>query len=123
MQKFRGVTQFQFFKRNKLSNCNDFVWGYRAESRPQVPVPSLQKYCKAANKVVECEDLRDVDHFHASCVNLGYDALEKVESVIETWYCLNCKADCGLCSGAILGCHKVVQCDRCDTWIHHRITI
>ena len=25
---------------------------------------------------------------------------------------------CGLCSGAVLNGHKVVQCDRCEMWIH-----
>ena len=38
-------------------------------------------YCKAANKVVECEDCKD--HFHASRANLGNDELEKLESGIE----------------------------------------
>ena len=63
-----------------------------------------------------------------SFVNLGNDELEKLESGIGIWYCSNCKADCGLCSGAVLGCHKAVQCsdavlgchtanqcDKCDT--------
>ena len=30
----------------------------------------------------------------------------------------DCKADCGLCSGAVLNGHKAVQCDRCEMWIH-----
>ena len=63
--------------------------------------------------VIQCEDCKD--RFHASCANLGNDELEKLKSGIETWYCSNCKADCGLCRGAVLGCHKAVQCDM---WIH-----
>ena len=34
-------------------------------------------------------------------------------------YCTNCKADCGLCSGAVLKGHKAVRCDTCDMWIHN----
>ena len=34
-------------------------------------------------------------------------------------YCTNCKADCGLCSGAVLKGHKAVRCDSCDMWIHN----
>ena len=104
-------------KRNKLHTSYHFGCGYRAESRPQVQVPSLQKHCKAATKVVECKDCKD--HFHASCANLENDELEKLESGIETWYCSNCKAECGLCSGAVLVCHKTVQCDKCDMWIYN----
>ena len=36
---------------------------------------------------------------------------------------LDCKADCGQCSGqysdAGLNCHKVVQCDQCEMWVHN----
>ena len=75
---------------NKLDNSYHFGWGYRAEFRPQVPVSSLQKYCKATNKVVENEDRKDL--FHASCDNLGNDDSEKLETGTETWCCSNCKA-------------------------------
>ena len=30
-----------------------------------------------------------------------------------------CKADCGLCSGAVLSVHKAAQCDGCEMWIHN----
>ena len=42
-----------------------------------------------------------------------------IESGDGAWYCTNCKADCGLCSGAVLKGHKAVQCDSCDMWIHN----
>ena len=32
------------------------------------------------------------------------------------WYC---KAECGLCSGAVLNDHKAVQCDKCKMWVHN----
>ena len=38
-------------------------------------MPSLQKYCKAADKVDECEDCKK--RFHAPCANLSKDELEK----------------------------------------------
>ena len=57
--------------------------------------------------------------FHASCSNLGDNELTRIESGDGAWYCTNCKADCGLCSGAVLKGHKAVQCDSCDMWIHN----
>ena len=29
------------------------------------------------------------------------------------------KADCGLCSGAVLKDHKAVQCNNCKMWVHN----
>ena len=55
---------------------------------------------------------------HASCSKLGDDELLRIESGDGAWYCTNCKADCSLCSGAVLKGHKAVQCDSCDMWIH-----
>ena len=57
--------------------------------------------------------------FHASCANLGKEELQELESGSESWYCSNCKAECSLCSSLVLNCHKVVQCDKCDIWVHN----
>ena len=57
--------------------------------------------------------------FHASCSKLGDGELLRIESGDGAWYCTNCKADCGLCSGTVLNGHKAVQCDSCDMWIHN----
>ena len=57
--------------------------------------------------------------FHASCSNLGDIELVRIESGDGTWYCTNCKADCGFCSGAVLKGHEAVRCDSCDLWIHN----
>ena len=35
------------------------------------------------------------------------------------WYCKDCKAECGLCSGDVLNNHKAVQCDKCEMWVHN----
>ena len=45
--------------------------------------------------------------------------LMKLESDHGSWYCSGCKADCGLCSGAVLYGHKAVHCDKCEIWIHN----
>ena len=76
-----------------------------------------KKYGKASDKVVKCEDCEK--RFHASCVRLRDNELLKLESRNGSWYCTNCKADCGLCSGAVLKDHKVVQCDNCEMWVHN----
>ena len=66
-----------------------------------------KKYCKASDKVVVCEDCEK--RFHSSCARLGDNDLLKLESGNGSWYCINCKVDCGLCSGAVLKDHKAVS--------------
>ena len=52
------------------------------------------------------------------------DQLElELESENGSWYCTSCKADCGLCSGAVLYSHKAVQCDKCEMWIHNECSL
>ena len=84
---------------------------------PRFQCRLCKKYCKASDKVVECEDCEK--RFHASCAKLGDNELLKLESGNGSWYCTNCKADCGLCSGAVLKDHKAVQCDSCEMWVHN----
>ena len=67
---------------------------------PRFQCRLCKKYCKASDKVVECEDCEKC--FHASCAKLGDNELLKLESGNGSWYYTNCKADCGLCSGAVL---------------------
>ena len=84
--------------------------------RSQVPMSSLQKkYCKASENSVKCEECEK--RFHTSCVNL------ELESGNGSWYCANCKADCGLCSGAVLYGHKAAQYDKCEMWIHNKCSL
>ena len=52
-------------------------------------------------------------------LNLGDNVILRIESGDRAWYCTNCKADCGLCSGTVLKGHKAVRCDSCDMWIHN----
>ena len=87
-----------------------------------IPGPRFQcglckKYCKASDRLLECEECEK--RFHASCSNLSDNELLRIESGDGAWYCTNCKADCGFCSGAVLKGHKAVRCDSCDMWIHN----
>ena len=84
---------------------------------PRFKCRTCKKYCKAAEKAVKCEDCEK--RFHACCVNLGPVELQKIESGNDSWYCSNCKAECSLCSGAVLNSHKAVQCDKCEMWVHN----
>ena len=42
-----------------------------------------------------------------------------IENVSSDLYCTNCKAECGLCSRAVLNGHKAVQCDCFELRIHN----
>ena len=77
----------------------------------------LCKNCKASDRLLGYEECEK--HFHASCSKLGDDKFLRAESGDRVWYCSNCRADCGLCSGTVLNGHKAVQCDSCDMWIHN----
>ena len=84
---------------------------------PRFQCGLCKKYCKASDRLLECEECEK--RFHASCSNLSDNELVRIESGDGAWFCTNCKADCGLCSGAVLKGHKVVRCDSCDMWIHN----
>ena len=47
------------------------------------------------------------------------EELLELESGNGSWYCTSCKADCGLCSGAVLYGQKAVQCDKCEMCINN----
>ena len=98
------------FKGNKFVYSYHSGWGYRIEPRSQVSISPLQKYCKASAKVVECVNCEK--RLHAYCAKLGDDELSKLESEMDLGIVSNCKADCGLCSGAVLNSHKAVQCNK-----------
>ena len=84
---------------------------------PRFQCRLCKKYCKASDKVAECEDCEK--RFHASSTELGDNELSKLESDNGSSYCANCKADCGLCSRAVLNSHKAVQCDKYTMWVHN----
>ena len=84
---------------------------------PRFQCGLCKKYCKASDKLLECEECEK--RFHTSCSNLSDSEVLRIESGDGAWYCTNCKADCGLCSGAVLKGHRAVRCDSCDMWIHN----
>ena len=78
---------------------------------------SAKKICKVSDKVIDCVDCEK--RYHAKCSDLSVDELIMIENGSNDWYCTNCKADCGLCSRAVLNGHKAVHCDCCELWIHN----
>ena len=76
------------------------------------------KKCKVSDKVVECVDCEK--RLHAKCSDLSVDELVIIENGSSDWYCTTCKADCGLCSRAVLNGHKAVQWDGCELLIHYK---
>ena len=88
---------------------------------PRFQCGLCKKYPKTSDRLLECEECEK--RFHASCSNLGDNELLRIESADGAWYCTNCKADCGFCSGAVLKGHKAVRCDSCDMWIHNECSI
>ena len=116
----RSSEGLRSFKPSKGTNL--FILIILAGDIEMNPGPRFQcglckKYCKASDRLLECEECEK--RFHASCSNLSDNELLRIESGDGAWYCTNCKADCGLCSGAVLKGHKAVQGDNCDMWIHN----
>ena len=116
----RSSEGLRSFKPSKGTNL--FILIILAGDIEMNPGPRFQcglckKYRKASDRLLECEECEK--RFHASCSNLSDNELLRIESDDGAWYCTNCKADCGLCSGAVLKGHKAVQCDNCDMWIHN----
>ena len=64
--------------------------------------------------MVECEDSKK--RFHATCSELGNEAFENNKSGFDTWYCADCKVDCGLCNRVVVNGNKAAQCEM---WIHN----
>ena len=58
---------------------------------PRSQCRQCKKYCKATDKVVKCQECSKC--FHMSCANLSE---KELGSEKETWYCKDCKAECGL---------------------------
>ena len=116
----RSSEGLRSFKPSKGTNL--FILIILAGDIEMNPGPRFQcglckKYCKASDRLLECEECKK--RFHASCLNLSDNELLRIESGDGAWYCTNCKADCGLCSGAVLKGQKAVRCDSCDMWIHN----
>ena len=77
----------------RVENLQSFTWNslavllMLAGDTEMNPGPRFQcrlckQYCKASDKVVECDDCKK--RFHATCSELGIEAFEKIESGIDT---------------------------------------
>ena len=116
----RSSEGLRSFKPSKETNL--FILIILAGDIEMNPGPRFQcglckKYCKASDRLLECEECEK--GFHASCSNLGDNELVRIESDDGAWYCTNCKADCGLCSGAVLKAQKAVRGAR---WLSGRVS-
>ena len=94
---------------NRIAEPMSFTISSTLNPGPRFQCDLCKKYCKASDRLLECEECEK--RFHASCSNLSDNELLRIESGDGVWYCTNCKADCGLCSGAVLKGHKAVRCD------------
>ena len=117
MTSFKILTSYALARNVTMTTCNIIVDSYyfglliliilagdiEMNPGPRFQCRTCKKYCKAAEKAIKCEDCEK--RFHASCVNLGPVELQKIESDNDSWYCSNCKAECSLCSGAVLNSH------------------
>ena len=93
----RSSERLRSFKPSKGTNL--FIIIFLAGDIEMNPGPKFQcglcrKYCKASDRLLECEECEK--RFHASCSNLVDNELLRIEAGDRTWYCTNCKTDCGL---------------------------
>ena len=86
---------------------------------PRFQCGLCKKYCKASDRLLECEECGKRFHALQAQTLVTTNSFKRIVSGDGAWYCTNCKADCGLCSGAVLRGHKAVQCDSCYMWIHN----
>ena len=112
-----GLRSFKPWKGTNLFILIILAGDIEMNPGPRFQCGLCKNYCKASDRLLECEKCEK--RFHASCSNLGDNELLRIESGDGAWYCTNCKADCGLCSGVVLKGHKAVRCDSCDMWIHN----
>jgi len=75
-----------------------------------------QKLVKRNDKAIQCDDCDQ--WIHARCTGIDKDTYIKLQKSYDKWYCSNCIAPCGLCSGSIYNYDRAIECDKCKTWIH-----
>ena len=75
--------------------------------------PGPRSQCRLCKKNIARHQKNRLNMKNAkSAFSLDEKELLELEWGNGSWYCTNCKADCGLCSGAVLYGHKAVQCDK-----------
>ena len=116
----RSSERLRCFKSSKATNLAILIilaGDIETNPGPRSKCGLCKKICKVSDKVIDCVDCEK--RYHAKCSDLSVDELIMIENGSNDWYCTNCKADCGLCSRAVLNGHKAVQCDGCELWIHN----
>ena len=114
-RRSEGIRNFESSKETNLMVLLILAGDIETNPGPRHHCGFCKKYGNALDKWVECGDCEK--RFHTLCSKIENQLLE-LESGVGTWYCTDCKADCGLYSGTVLNGHKAVQCDRCKMWIH-----
>ena len=80
-----------------------------------------EKYCKATDNLSHAMTAKSAFMRHVQIpAKKNFPSLKNEN---EPWYCSDCKADCGHCSGAVLNSHKTVQCDKCEMWVHNKCSL
>ena len=116
----RSSERLRCFKSSKATNLAILIilaGDIETNPGPRSKCGLCKKICKVSDKVIDCVDCEK--RYHAKCSDLSVDELIMIKNGSNDWYCTNCKADCGLCSRAVLNGHKAVQCDGCELWIHN----
>ena len=105
-KRSEGIRSFKPSKGTNLFILIVLAGDIEMNPGPRFQCAICKQYCKASDRLLECEKCEK--RFHASCSNLGDNLFLRIASGDAAWYCTNCKADYGLCSGAVLKGHKAV---------------
>ena len=112
-----GLQNFKPSKGNNLLNHIILAGDIEMNPSPRFLCRLCKKYCKLLHAMTAKK------RFHATCANPSEKELSDLKTENEAWYCSDCKADCGLCSGAVLNSHKGVQFDKCEMWVHNKYSL
>ena len=88
-----GLHSFKPSRGNNLHVLIILAGDIEMNPGPKTECRLCKKYCKATDKYINCEECKI--RFHASCTNLGESEMMDLESGNGSWYCTDCKADCG----------------------------
>ncbi|CAG2202051.1 unnamed protein product [Mytilus edulis] len=80
-----------------------------------------RKLVKRNDKAIQCDEC-DL-WIHTRCTSVDNTTYTKLQNTNDQWFCQNCVAPCGICSGNIHNCDPAIECDRCKTWIHNSCAI
>ncbi|CAC5392706.1 unnamed protein product [Mytilus coruscus] len=79
------------------------------------------KLVKRNDKAIQCDEC-DL-WIHTRCTSVDNTTYAKLQNTTDQWFCQNCVASCGICSGNIHKCDPAIECDSCKTWIYNSCAI